>query len=68
MKHTVGTTGTTSGTKRCYEMLRGTTRDTSRTAMYYEIVLSYCKWYYEILRGTTSHYEALQVVPGGTTR
>ena len=70
MKHTVGTMGTTSGTKRCYEMLRGTTCDTSRTAMYYETVwvttsgtMRYC----EVLQVSMRYYKWYQEVLQGNT-
>ena len=43
---------TTKGTKRYYEMLRGTTRDTKRTTMYYETVRVTAS-------GTTRYYESL---------
>ena len=44
-------------------MLRGTTRDTTRTTKYYETI----ELLKVVLRGTTSHYEFLRVVLGGNT-
>ena len=76
LRHTSGTTSTTSGTTWYYETLGctkiGTTTysdyilrsTTSGTTRYYE-------WYYESLRGTTSgtisQYEVLRVVKRVTT-
>ena len=56
---------TTKGTKRYYEMLRGTTRDTKRTTMYYETVrvtTSGTTRYYEVLRVTMRYYKVIRVV------
>ena len=67
IRHTVGTT---SGPKRYYEMLRGTSHITTRTTRYYETVrvtTSCTTWYYQVLRVTMRYYKWYEEVLRGNT-